>query len=288
MTGAGLALCAVASVVVACSSPTQPKGETTRKENVRGPGDAVGTNNVSATAPSGAAQAIDELFAQYAKQLPEPATLSQQNGATCECEHHGGATYTLLYAASEKVPTATDADLVHVIKWARHQDPCIRQIAIDVLVAKLGYDRNSLSLPNMHDTAHYQFHAIHAALRARLDSQRIAYEEAEFGGLLFVTDTKQAVRLLAGSWIEEVDANAGRQFLLEVTPQSSRLTSRHLPIDAKFPDSEYIAPLEGLSLVDGHVMAKADPNHQFWLVTNDLVWFRALSPYWVKLRRVTR
>ena len=273
-----------------CSARPQPQLTTTNEAHGKFAmhDDAAPPPPVTASSnqPTAGAGRIDALFAQFAQQLPAPATLSEQNGVTGECSH-GGATYSLLFAASQKVPVATDADLRQVLPWARHSDPCIRQIAMDVLVTKLGYDRNNLSIPDMHDPTHYQFHAIHAALKTRFDQQRIAYSTGDFGELVFVVEPTRAVEYLVGAWTETVDANAGAQTLLAVTPQASTLTSRHLPVDARFADRVHTATFKGLAFVDGHFVAKGEPVQQFWPVTQNIMWYRALSPYWIKLRRVS-
>lgn len=272
------------SVVAATSCSARPRAhaptaEATQQQSVT----AVDTTSLP-TAPAGAGS-IDALFTQFAQQLPAPATLSEQNGATGECTR-GGATYSLLYATSQKIPVAADAELRQVLPWARHTDPCIRQIAIDVLVTKLAYNRNNLSIPAMHEPGNYQFHAIHAALKARFDSQRIAYTAGDFGELVFVVEPARAIEYLVGAWTEDVDASAGAQTQLAVTAQGSTLNWRHLPVDAKFSDMVHTATFKGLVLTDGHFVAKGDPAQQFWPVTQNIMWYRALSPYWIKLRRV--
>lgn len=272
------------SVVAVTSCSARPRAHSPTAEATRA--DATSLPTVTVTPASAGAGSIDELFTQFAQQLPAPATLSEQNGATGECTR-GGATYSLLYATSQKIPVATDAELRQVLPWARHTDPCIRQIAIDVLVTKLAYDRNNLSIPDMHDSAHYQFHAIHQMLKARFDSQRISYTAGDFGELVFVVEPARAIEYLVGAWVEDVDANAGAQTHLAVTAQASTLTWRHLPVDAKFSDMVHTATFKGLVLTDGHFVAKGDPAQQFWPVTQNIMWYRALSPYWRKLRRVT-
>lgn len=272
--------------------PVQSQAQSTTTSEAHRPSamhDAAATP-LPVTAPSiqssAGAGRIDALFTQFAQKLPEPATLSEQNGATGECTR-GGATYSLLYATSQKIPVATDAELRQVLPWARHTDPCIRQIAIDVLVTKLAYDRNDLSIPDMHDPAHYQFHAIHAALKARFDRKRIAYSPNDFGELVFVVEPTRAVEYLVGAWTEDVDATAGAQTQLAITPQASTLTSHHLPADARFADMVHTVTFKGLVIVDGHFVAKGDPAQQFWPVRQNIMWYRALSPYWIKLRRVS-
>lgn len=269
-----------------CSARPQPHSPTTGEM----PGklamhDDAATPPTVTAQPTAGASSIDALFTQFAQKLPEPATLSDQNGATALCSH-GYATYNLLHATAQKIPVESDADLRFVVPWARHGNPCIRQIAIEVLLAKLGYDRNTLSLPSMHDPEHYQFHAIHAALKARFDGQRIPYTVGDFGELLFIVEPTRAVEYLVGAWTETVDANAGAQTLLAVTPQASTVTSRHLPVDARFADMVHTATFKGLALVDGHFVAKGDPAQEFWPATQNIMWYRAESPYWVKLRRV--
>lgn len=256
-------------------------------------------NGVAAAAPKTAApkapaakakvskvNPVDAMFASYVTKLPAAVTLSEMNGATGECHKGSWATYTLLRSAAAKLPINSDADLVPVIKWAFHADQCIRYIAVDAVVTQLGYDRNQLSIPTMNDPQSYQFHAIMAALKKRLDTAHTAYELKDFGALIFPTTTAEVTTLLQGEWLEEIGPNIGFQTTFVIDAKTSKLIWKHLPTDPKFPDSVYSAQMKPMAVVDGHFVLGGDPNQQFWPVTRDVIWFRSLSPYWDKLRRV--
>jgi hypothetical protein len=122
---------------------------------------------------------IDDLFRAWEKKLPEPATLSEENGHTIEC-NRGPATLTLLAATAEKVRLRSDADAAALVQWARHGDPCIRQIAIEAIIAAVGFDRNRLSVPDMHSPDHVLFHEIVLSLKAWLDGKHIPYDAKIF------------------------------------------------------------------------------------------------------------
>ena len=229
---------------------------------------------------------VDAMFTKYVVKLPDAATESEMNGITIECHKGAGATLTLLRSAATKLPIKSDADVVPVIKWAFHADQCIRYIAIEAVVTQLGYDRNLLSLTSMIDPAGDLFHAIMTALKTRLDTKHITYASKDFGALIFPTTTSEVASLLQGEWLEEIGPNIGFQTTLIADANTSKLIGKHLPTDPKFPDAIYSASMKSLAIVDGHFVLDGDPKQQFWPVTHDVVWFRGLSPYWRKLRRV--
>lgn len=80
---------------------------------------------------------IDTLFRAWEKKLPEPDTMSESNGFSTECERHGGVTYNLLAATAKKLPVRRESDVAALVPWARSGDACIRQIAVDAIVAKI-------------------------------------------------------------------------------------------------------------------------------------------------------
>ncbi len=229
---------------------------------------------------------VDAMFAKYVVKLPDAATESEMNGRTLACHNGAGATLTLLGSAATKLPIKSDADVVPVIKWAFHADQCIRYIAILAVVTQLDYDRNRLSLTSMIDPAGDLFHAIMTALKTRLDTKHITYASKDFGALIFPTTTAEVSQLLQGEWLEEIEPNIGFQTTFIVDANTSKLIWKHLPSDPQHPDEVYTAAMSSIVIVDGRFVLDGDPKQQFWPVTRDVVWFRSLSPYWRKLRRV--
>jgi hypothetical protein len=67
-------------------------------------------------APTAVESSIDLLFEGYARELPAPVNLSEQNGASTTCADHRGATYSLLQATAERIPIRSDADLASLAK----------------------------------------------------------------------------------------------------------------------------------------------------------------------------
>jgi hypothetical protein len=128
------------------------------------------------TRPNEQSHPLDELFRDYQKKLPEPATLSEGNGATLECPYHGYVTYTLLYAIAKKLPLQSDADVARLVRWYRDGDPCIRYIAIEAFLPKITHDRDRLSLPGMHEPDDYQYRDILVSAKLFLDDKRVAHD----------------------------------------------------------------------------------------------------------------
>lgn len=114
--------------------------------------------------------------------------MSESNGFTMVCKRHGDATYTLLQATAQKLPVRRDSDVAALVPWARSGDDCIRQIALDAIVAKIGYAHNRLSVPGMHDPEHNHFHSILVSTKAYLGVP--GYDKRIFEGALIDTFTQ--------------------------------------------------------------------------------------------------
>ena len=169
---------------------------------------------------------LDELFRGYQKKLPEPATLSEANGASLHCPHHGYVTYTLLYATAERLPLEGDADLARLVHWYRDSDPCIRQIAVEALLPKIAHDRDRLSLPDMHEPDNYQYRDILVSAKLFLDGKRVAYGPRLFDGVLVSVTAKDFGPAFHGSWKEAITKSYNFQYLVAIDGESVRVTHR--------------------------------------------------------------
>ncbi len=248
--------------------------------------------------------AIDDTFRRLERGLPPADTLSEQNGASTMCAHGGGSTYTHLRALGTKVPIANAADLPRLIKWARHSDLCIREIAIHALLPKIGYNENQLAIPWMHGPEHYEFHDILAASRAYFDAKHIAYDAKIFDGLLLAPNAHDFHAHFDGHWTED-SGGKGFQEFVELAGDEIRVTTKHIPVDPKWPDSTETTKIKGVAVDHGQYvvtgawnvesnaagyqgprMVPAQFEYRFWQVSDDIAWFKNVnSPYWDKLRR---
>src|SRR5262245_8545870 len=107
--------------------------------------------------PSVAPPSLDALFRGYRTKLPPAETLGEENGASLICDHHDAVTYSLLAAVARKLPIRTNEDVVRLASWARDRDVCLRQIALEAIVHKVGFHANRLVVPSMHEKDHYLY-----------------------------------------------------------------------------------------------------------------------------------
>jgi len=246
---------------------------------------------------------VDDLFRSYEHKLPEPETLSEQNGASFECAHHGWVTYTLLYATSKKLPLESDAELVQLVPWARHPDTCLRYIAIQAIIARIGFDSNRTSLPGMHEPEHYHFHDIFVALKAYFDAKKIAVYPQVFAEMK-INITANDFAMMKGRWDEEPTPSKNFLTTVEFDGELLRVTTRRVQPSPTWPDHTWTTKLKDVTVNDqkqfvitgewnvesntkGYQGAKVTPSqftYSVWPVRADLVWFRDGS-YWTKLRR---
>src|SRR5688572_10529304 len=119
-------------VACACSTPSQaPAPAAAPDPRPRSPADArVATGDATS-------RTIDEVMRDYAKHLPDATSLSEQNGASLDCAPKRYETYTHLYGLADRLPNNGDTDLIALVPWAHAADPCIRQIAVDAIVARI-------------------------------------------------------------------------------------------------------------------------------------------------------
>lgn len=250
---------------------------------------------------------IDELFRGYVKKLPEPKTLSEQNGmGMAQCDGKPAPTYNLLRATAGKLPVKTDADVLSLVPWARHQNPCIRQIAIEALITKIGFDRDELSAPGMHEVEDHHFHDIMVSVQRFLEARKVSIPVEVFEGLYVTVTEKDFVPLLRGSWVEELEEGKGFQNVVELTDAELSVTSKHLPSDAAHPDHTWTTGLTGVTVNErgqfvvtgawavesnsaGFRGKRTEPSpfvYRFWPVAPGVVWFKnGEHAYWEKLRQ---
>lgn len=252
--------------------------------------------------------AIDDTFRAFETKLPEAATLSEQNGATIPCGGDRWATFTLLHSTAKKVHIERDDDLVTVARWARHRDACIRQIALQVILPRIGYDTNQLAVPSMHDPEHYEYHDIFVALKSYLDRKHVTYDANVFDGLMVDVKAGDFATLVHGKWVEEIE-NKGFQEFLDIDREESRVTSKHLPPDPKWPDNTQTTKIKNVTTTErgqfvltgawnvesnsaGYKGPKNEPAqfvYSFWPVKPGVMWFKnGETAYWIKMKKAPR
>ena len=269
-------------------------------------------------APTPRSTRIDDRFRELEKKLPEPETLSEANGATLDCEHHGYATYTHLAALAEKLAIARDDELLDLVPWARSGDPCIRQIAIEAIVARIKFDRGRLSVPGMHDPEDHLFHEIFVSLRRYLLAHSVAFEAGIFGGMMLVVQPPDFA-MMKGSW-DEADTKM-KNFVSRVEYDGELLlvTRHHVTPDPAWPDHTWTTKVKDIVVNDrGQFVVTGDwnvesnakgyqgqniyvvgapqgvPPHEntpsqftyvFWPISAEIVWFDDGLGRFTKLRR---
>jgi hypothetical protein len=246
---------------------------------------------------------IDEAFRELERRLPEPATLSEGNGASTLCLHGNGATYTLLAAIAKNLPLTSDTQLPQLVMWARHPDVCIREIALEAMIPRIGFDRNKLVLPSMDDPEHYIFHDILATLASYLDAKHIAYDRRLFAGLKLAPAVHDFHANLEGHWVEDAPGK-GVIDVVDITRDEVRVTQHFIPADRNFPDDTETTKIKDVTLdrgqffvtgvysvetntavFHGQPVTPAQFEYHFWQVSDDIVWFKDATSYWNKLRR---
>lgn len=261
---------------------------------------------VPAVAQPKSKAAIDTLFRSWAVKLPEAATLSEQNGMSLiECDGKPGATYTLLEATAAKVKVTSDAELISLVPWAKHHNACLRHIAIEVIINRIGFDRNSLSAPGMHEVEDHHFHDIMVSLKRFLDEKKVAIPAGTFEGMFVSLSQPEATALLRGAWVEHSEGK-GVQDIVTFTGETIAVTTKNLPTDAKHPDHTWTTMVDRVTVNDRAQVAvtglwnvesngagwkgeKVQPSqfvYTFWPVAPGVVWFKnGASAYWELLRK---
>ena len=240
------------------------------------------------TPPSEPPHPLDELFRGYQQKLPEPATMSEGNGATLKCPHHGYITYTLLDATAEKLPVEGDADVARLVHWYRDGDPCLRYIAVEGLLSKIPHDRDQLSLPNMHEPDNYEYRGILVSAKLFLDGKHVAYAPRLFDGAIVSVTPKDFGPTLRGSWKEAITQMYRFQYLVEIDLESVRVTHHKKTPDPKWPDRTTTTKVEKVLVNERQefVVSGSDETITFMPVTSNVVWFDNGEPHdWHKLER---
>lgn len=170
---------------------------------------------------------IDDLFRGYEKGLPAPEGLSEQNGPAIPCAAGSGTTIAHLRGIANRLPITGDRDLVVLVPWARHPDPCVSQIALHALAAKVGYDPSSLYA--LLEPDHFQVHDIFVSVKAYFDGRGTAHDPKIFDGLLLQLDEKDFPRLLHGTWQDEPSPGVGAREHVSLSPGEVRWWLEMLP-----------------------------------------------------------
>lgn len=276
LLGAGLTSCRSAKTPPASAGEVPPpaKASTAAPATI-----AIAPSAASATAPTVGSPEIDSLFREWEKKLPRPETMSESNGFTMICKRHGDATYNLLQATAQKLPVRRDSDVAALVPWARSGDDCIRQIALDAIIAKIGYAQNRLSIPGMHDPEHYHFHSILVSTKAYLDARVPGYDKKIFEGALIELSPKD-FSLLHGKWKDSEARTKNFYPVVEIGPEKVRVTTKEKEPDPKFPDSTFTIKIKEVSVNDqaqfvvtGSPSQTAGRKYSFWPVSRGIVWF---------------
>jgi len=236
--------------IAACERPSAPEPGNSQPTTTA----ALPSAPASATVPdpplSPAAARIDEAFRGFRDVLPSGKTLSEQNGFSTRCEHHGGVTYTRLGGIASRLPVESDADVVALVPWTRDPDLCLRQIALEAILARVERKPGGETVPDMHEPDSLEFHEILGRTRVWLQMKGIAAPPRVFAGMGFDAQPADLLPRAQGRWQEDMTSrNFGTW--LEVTATELRVTSHHATPDPVWPDRTWTTPL-GAVRVDDH------------------------------------
>lgn len=256
--------------------------------------------------PANAAEReLDATFRGFEHDLPPATTLSEENGASiADCGAFGSVTYTRLQGIATRSAPRDEAALPALVKWARHPNACLRAIAIEMLLPKIGYDRNALSAPGMHDPEHYHFHDIMVTLQAYLAKKQIAYDARIFDGLELGVTEKDFATLIRGTWAETNIERKNYYAVVQSDGTELRVTAKHTKPDPKTPDHTWTTKIKTVTMNDrrqltvtgawsvesdskGYQGQKLEPSqvsYAFWPVAPGIVWFKDGS-YWEKMMK---
>lgn len=306
MSRRAVAFAALCTLGMGCSAPSStPRGARATEPAPPPAGPASAPPPTLSAAPR-APRPLDALLTAWEKELPKAETLSEQNGASIPCGDGQYTTLTLLHASAVKLQASGEADLEALARWALHRDACIRQIALDAIVPMVGFDRNQLVVPHMHDPEHHVFHDILVSVHDQLGAKSVKLDAALFGPMMLDATADQILATVRGKWVED-HGQKGVQALVEVGPDTIAVTSKHLPADPKFPDVTWTSGLapgtldarrryvvrgpwafERYGAKEGPRQSPSPFVYSFWPVARDVVWFKdGESAYWIKLRRAT-
>jgi hypothetical protein len=246
---------------------------------------------------------MDVLLRLYAEKLPQPATLSEGNGACLVCAKHGWVPYTLLEGAGSRLPLDDDEDLLQAIPWLKHGDPCIRQIAAFAITQRIGFGTQRLSLTGMNDPEHFYNYQIVLALKAYLDQRNIKYDPTVFERMLVDVSAKPLSSYLTGKWEEPSERRKNILKSVEIADDvihvSNKFRSKpsldHTNVskikEVNTNDQrQYVVSCEwdeqwALGCVPRrHVPSQV--SYVVWPITNDVMWLKEASGGWKKFKRI--
>lgn len=241
-------------------------------------------------------QAIDDLFRGYETKLPPPEGLGEQNGPFVECHGDRGTTITHLRGIGTRVPIDGDSDVAALVRWARHRDRCVLQIAIYALIGKVGYPTDSLWAEL--DDEHFQVHDVLISVKGYLDGRRYNCDPNIFDGLHLAPTEGDFARVVNGTWNQEkTPSDSGRTTLI-ITNDEVRESYKRAPPDGTQHDV-IRAKIDAVSLgdrrqyvvpVSGQVLQTAQgPKpivYELWPVKDGVMWYRNnFTGSWTKMRK---
>ena len=255
---------------------------------------AAGVVSLSAAEP--AMHPIDELFTAWTKKLPEPASPTEGNGlGPSTCPIHRMTTFSLFAAIAKKVPVNSDADLVHLVKWARHADPCLRYIAVEAIMPRVGLSHDDKGLYHIDDVEGYEHHQVMIALHRKLTESKTAFDAKLFEGMYLTLTPDQARSLINGKWEEPFKAGMGYHLALEIDEKTISQSMRVEPgiqepsgIGSPFVIKRVTVDEQQQILIELAINevphSKAD--YKVWPISKDIIWFWQGGYSWKKLQRV--
>jgi hypothetical protein len=244
--GKRIVLVGVVALVACKGAGSQPPGPEATTE----------ATSASASAPvlvPAAASPIDERFRAYEKKLPPPVGLSEGNGFTIRCRDQSYATLTRLAGCARRLAIQNDADLAAIVPWTRHDDPCIRQIAVEAILTKVDFDHNRLVASQMNDPEHFLFREITLSLRAYLDARHVAYDPKIFDGLLLDVGDRDFAPLLRGKWEQDPAPNHLNFLqLVALDAETIRVTQHKVEADPAWPDTTWTTKIKEVHVNEQH------------------------------------
>lgn len=242
--------------------------------------------------------AIDALFQRWEKTLPEPTTISEMNGISPKdvCPNHSHNTYGFLNVIAAQVPVRVDSDLAALVKWSRHSDSCIRQIALNAVVQGIGFDRDNLVVPSMNDLEDYHYHHIMVALAQYLRLKKVNYDQSLFDGMFVTVSPEDAHAFATAKW--EEDDSPGLNWRVAVEFRPGEFVMSHLTKSDGQWKSEHrtTAKIDGVKITTDQqlmitVSNQTSPDkknaYMLWPISKDIMWFKLSSSWtWDKFHRV--
>ncbi|MBN8421174.1 MAG: hypothetical protein J0L73_19820 [Verrucomicrobia bacterium] len=240
---------------------------------------------------------IDSLFQRWEKTLPEPTTISEMNGMSPRdtCAQHDSRTYGFLGVIANQVPIREASDLTALVPWSRHDDLCIRQIALDAIVKSIEFDRDELVVPSMHDLEDYHYHHIMVALGQYLRQNKVSYDGALFDGMYVTIGPDDVAAFASGRWEQEDKPSlnfrdcvefSGTDLVMGIMDKNEgqwRIKHR----GTSKVDSIKITPDQQMLIsTSNQVSPDKKITQMLWPVAKDIMWFKQQGSWnWTKFRR---